>query len=145
MEDSGGEALPDESTADALLRSIGRRAQEFGLTPEDFAEALGITASDAAELIKGQKVPADQASLRKLATLLNLPLSQLADPNSGGPLAGGGSMLLRMSADEIELISIYRELPPFGQKAMRRRAVELRREFAAPARPKVQRSENNAD
>lgn len=130
--DGDGEARPvDRGHDDELLvQAIASRAKELGYTPQDFAEALGITASDAAELLHGNKVPTDAVSLRKLATLLNLPLSALADPYSGGPLASTAyTILTRLTTDELALIGIYRELQPFGQKAVRRRAIELQREF----------------
>lgn len=119
--DAGPRGLPADIAAKML---------DSGFTAEDWAEALNVSLEEAASYMAGKSAPNDRAKLRKIANLLRLDPESLTDPRSGGPLAESeGKHTMVLTYDEKALVEIYRELKPFGQKAMRKRAVELQQEF----------------
>lgn len=122
---------PHEEFA-ARLAGAMKRA---GLTVADVAKALGVTYEMARRYHEGIAMPR-QDKLKNLAALLGMSPAQLLYGMSedAGRRAPG---VLGMTPEEEQLITTYRALPAFGQKALRARAAELLEHFgkASPENP----------
>lgn len=111
----------------ARLRDAMERAQ---VTPATVERVLGVDNETVRLWRKGDRMPRDQ-KIKALAKLLGVPAGFLQHGDRGGGIAPPGANIVT-DEDELDMLTLYRRLEPWGRKAVRARAVELIEAFQAP-------------
>lgn len=107
---------------DAKIPRIGSNAK--------VASAIGVTPEMVRRYRLGIAMPRDR-ELEKLAALIGMKAADLRFPDRSGKKKAAAP---RVTADEMDMISEYRQLPDVARKAARVHIVELLEQFGKPGK-----------
>lgn len=117
-----------------FARILSARLDKLKISNNEAGLAVGLKTGEMIRRYRGGWDMPRLARLKKLAKLVGLTPAELQHPGSTAPALPGllEEGFAQLTADEQSLLDCYRQLPGFGRKIVRARAVELLEEFGKP-------------